>query len=339
MKRKRAVLLLGPDRGAISGVSDARQPAASARRSARELRARALPGRQRGPRREPRPACSRASPRARFCSPRAILRSGAAIVHVNTSLSPKLLLARPRHTWLAAKLCGAGVVYQIHGGAMRRSFCAHALLKLLLRATLKWPDVVVVLGARELEELRALVPPAQNIGADAERHRLRAGRAAQRAASALRRSAAPYRPPGARARASPRWCRARSRARSGVAAARLVIAGTGPELKRCCSRLAQSLGLGSAVSFAGPALRRAQGEAARARPTSLLLATHDEGLPYALLEGDGRGRWCRSSRRVAGIPGRGAGGRARPVRPGRRRRGHRRGARRARRRSAGGARA
>ena len=66
-------------------------------------------------------------------------------------------LARREAYWrdlayvLAAKLCGARVVYQYR----RRPLAG--LLEPLLRATLSWPDAVVVLSRCELDDVRGIV--------------------------------------------------------------------------------------------------------------------------------------------------------------------------------------
>ena len=280
MTRKRAVvLLLGPSRGAISGVSThVNLLLGSALGRAFELEHFQVGSEGRA---ESAPGMLARLAFGPFLLAARILRRGAALVHVNTSL-------RPRSYWrdlanvAAAKLCGAGVVYQIHGGASPEGFFAHPLLKLLLRATLKWPDAVIVLGSPQLEAYRAFAPGA-NIavipnGIDCAKVE------PQRDASALRLLSIGRLVPGKGLAESIAGLAA---ARAAGVAARLVIAGSGPE-EALLRQLAQSLGLGSAVSFAGPAYgeRKARllGEA-----DALLLASHDEGLPYALLEAMGAG--------------------------------------------------
>ena len=80
----------------------------------------------------------------------AILRARAAIVHVNTSLNARAYWRDLAYV-LAAKLCGARVVYQIHGGTLRDFY------RPLSRVTLRWPDAVVVLSRREFDNVREAV--------------------------------------------------------------------------------------------------------------------------------------------------------------------------------------
>jgi glycosyltransferase involved in cell wall biosynthesis len=203
----------------------------------------------------------------------AIARTGASIVHLNPSLSPKAFWRDLAHL-AAAKLCGARVVYQIHGGAVS------LLPRGVLRASLRWPDVVVVLSRAELEELRELVPQ-QNVVL---------------VPNAI--ECAPF-PRSRRAAGGPlklfhigRLLRTKgvfeivqglALARQRGAEAQLVIAGEGPALPQL-RQAVEELGLAGHVSFAGPAFgeRKAQllGEA-----EVLLLPSYAEGLPYALLEG------------------------------------------------------
>ena len=204
-------------------------------------------------------------------------RRGAAVVHINTSL-------RPRSYWrdlanvAAAKLCGARVVYQVHGGVPPQTFFAGALLKAFLRLTLKWPDVLVVLGTPQLEAYRAFVPGA-NIAAIPNGIDLKTGQSRRDSGSALRLIYVGRLAPG---KGLAEALAALAAARAAGVAARLVIAGSGPE-EPLLRSLTQSLALGTAVSFAGAAY----GER-KARLLSeadvLLLPSHDEGLPYALLE-------------------------------------------------------
>src|SRR5262245_36455308 len=67
----------------------------------------------------------------------AILRQSATIVHLNTSLNVRAYW-RDLAFMFAAKACGARVVYQVHGGALPRQFAARSrLLTILLRWTLR----------------------------------------------------------------------------------------------------------------------------------------------------------------------------------------------------------
>lgn len=207
----------------------------------------------------------------------AILRRGAAIVHVNTSFVPRGYW-RDLANVVTAKLCGARVVYQVHGGAAPDRFFAHPLLKGFLRATLRLPDALVVLGTAQLEAYRAFVPGTNVVaipnGIDFERRE---------------------RSPNANAplrllyigRLAPR--KGLGETLAAVAAARssgvpvpLVIAGAGPE-EPLLRQQVSDYGLEDAVTFAGPAYGEDK-KKLLAEADVLILASYSEGLPYALLE-------------------------------------------------------
>ena len=210
----------------------------------------------------------------------AILRRGAAVVHVNTSIMPRSYW-RDLANVAVAKLCGARVVYQVHGGAAPEAFFAHPLLKGFFRATLRLPDALVVLGTAQLEAYRAFVPGA-NIAAIPN-------------GIDFRDFSTPHRSPNANAplrllyigRLAPRkglgeTLAALAAARSSGLAARLVIAGAGPE-EPLLRQQVNDYGLQGEVTFAGPAYGEDK-KKLLAEADVLLLASHGEGLPYALLE-------------------------------------------------------
>jgi glycosyltransferase involved in cell wall biosynthesis len=225
-----------------------------------------------------------------------IARSGAAIVHVNTSLSAKPYWRDLMYV-AAAKLCGARVVYQVHGGSLRE-LARPAAMGALLRATLQWPDVIVVLARCELDDMRELVPQ-QNVV-------LLPNAIDCRALVQLRRPVS--RGPlkliflGRLVRAKGVFETVQAlglAAREGVNA-RLVIAGDGPD-EEPLKREVRRLGLEAQVDFAGPALGpRKLGLLADAE-VFLLPTYHREGLPYALLEAMAAGL-VPVVTRVAAIP-------------------------------------
>src|SRR5262245_18941857 len=91
----------------------------------------------------------------------AILRCRARIVHLNTSLNARAFW-RDLAFMFAAKACGARVVYQVHGGALPQQFAARRrLLTVLLRWTLRVPDVIVVLASVEHYAYRDFLPGRQ----------------------------------------------------------------------------------------------------------------------------------------------------------------------------------
>ncbi len=204
----------------------------------------------------------------------AIARSGASIVHLNPSLSPKAFW-RDVPLLAMAKLCGARVVYQIHGGAIG------LLPRSALRVVLQWPDVVVALGRAELEALRellprqnvALVPNAIDCRAFLRPRRPAAGPLKLFHIGRLLKTKGVF-----------EIVQGLALARERGVDARLVIAGDGPELARLEQAVAE-LGLAPHVTFAGPAFGERKAKLTCEADVLLLPTYHSEGLPYALLEG------------------------------------------------------
>src|SRR5690348_2619819 len=84
-----------------------------------------------------------------------LLRSRAQIVHINTSFDPKAYW-RDLVYLVLSKAMRRKVVYQVHGGALPGEFFPRSrALSALLRRTLSWPDIVVVLAYSELAAYRA----------------------------------------------------------------------------------------------------------------------------------------------------------------------------------------
>lgn len=220
----------------------------------------------------------------------AIARSGASIVHMNPSLSPKAFW-RDLPLLAAAKLCGARVVYQVHGGAVS------LLNRAVLRVALRWPDVVVALGRAEQEELRAIVP----------------GQEVALVPNAI--DCRPFLRPRAPRNGPLRLFHIGRLLKTkgvfeivhGLAIARnrgvdatLVIAGDGPALPQL-RQTGNELGLEKHITFAGPAFGERKVELTCAADVLLLPTYHSEGLPYALLEGMAAGL-VPVVTRIAAIP-------------------------------------
>lgn len=274
-----AVVLLGPSREAISGVSTHLNVLfASALK--REFR---LVHFQVGSEGRAESALRRvlrlaASP-ALLAS--VILGHRARIVHLNTSLDTRAYW-RDLAYLAVAKLCGARVVYQVHGGALPHEFFGSRILTGLLNAALRWPDVLVVLAAVERDAYESFVP-GQNVvmlphGIDCAPYAAPA-RAPRPAAAPLRLI---YLGRLAPRKGLPETLEALGLARARGVAARLVIAGSGPEEVSLRQR-ARALGLEQEVSFAGPAYGEDKARLFRDADV-LLLPSYSEGLPYALLE-------------------------------------------------------
>ena len=289
---KTRVMVLGPDRRVISGVSTHLNLLFGSELARRfELRHFQIGSEGREEGRLGTLARIVASP---FQLAAALARSGAEILHVNTSLSPKSYWRDLLYV-AVAKLCGARVVYQVHGGSVAD------LWQPGLRATLRWPDAVVVLAQSELDEIRELVPQ-QNVAL---------------VPNAI--DCAPYlqlrRPAPAQAGVPLRLVHLgrliRSKGvfamveglalaqRQGVAA-HLVIAGDGPaaaELREAVDRL----GLAAQVTFAGPTFGEAKVKLLGEADVLVFPTYHREGLPYALLEAMAAGL-VPITTRVAAIP-------------------------------------
>ena len=285
-----AVLLLGPDRGAISGVATHLNLLFGSELARRfELAQFRVGSEGRAEGRLRLLARLAASP---FQLVAAIAHSRAEIVHINTSLNTRAYWRDLAYV-LVAKLCGARVLYQIHGGTLRDFY------RPLLRITLSWPDVVVVLSRCEFDNVResagernvALIPNAIDCAAFAR----------QPPAAA---------PPGAPLRLVHIGRLVRPKGvfealegfalahRQGIAA-NLVIAGDGPDL-RALQGAADRAGLAEHVKFVGPAFGQRKVGLLRAAD-ALVLPSYHEGLPYALLEGMAAGL-VPITTRVGAIP-------------------------------------
>src|ERR1041385_5637527 len=151
MKRP-VVLVLGPSREAISGVSTHVGLLLDSA-LAREFR---LVHFQVGS--EGREEGAVAKLWRLFASPfqlaAAIVRSNAALVHVNTSLDARGYL-RDLVYLAVAKLLGARVVYQLHDNLFRVLGKPRLAFAPALDLVARWPDAVVLLSEREAEAWRA----------------------------------------------------------------------------------------------------------------------------------------------------------------------------------------
>ena len=211
-----------------------------------------------------------------------ILRRAPAIVHLNTSLDQRAFW-RDLAYLAVAKLCGARVVYQVHGGALPQQFLRGRMLTAVLRAALSWPEVVVVLARCELDAYQAFVP-GQNVvllpnGIDCGPYlaceRPGAGPRSPLKLICIGRLVA--------TKGLFEALEALRLARARGVAARLVIAGSGPDEQRLKERV-QALGLGGEVFFAGAAHGERKMQLLSEADAMLLPTYHAEGLPYALLE-------------------------------------------------------
>jgi len=90
-----------------------------------------------------------------------LLLDRPSIVHINTSFEPKGYW-RDLAYLAVAKVLRRKVVYQVHGGALPQEFFASSrVLTALLRRVLCCPDVVVLLSSRDMAAYREFVPRAR----------------------------------------------------------------------------------------------------------------------------------------------------------------------------------
>jgi len=274
------VLVLGPDRAAISGVSThVNLLMGSALCEDFELVHFQVGSEGRKEGRLAKLARLLVSPFALFAT---IVFRHVSIVHINSSLNPRAYWRDLMYLFVAKSL-RARVVYQVHGGKLPQVFFeGKPLLTRFLRWTLMLPDLVMVLANCELEAYRDFVP-AQNVvalpnGIDCSPF---AGIPVVRSQpeyplrlvyiGRLDREKGLYETLQA----------IRLAGELGVDA-RITIGGGGAEEGRL-KRYAQALGLASKVTFAGPVFGEDKVRLL-AGSDVMVLPSYSEGLPYALLE-------------------------------------------------------
>lgn len=271
--KRHVVLLLGPSREAISGVTTHLNALFGSRLAAHfdlvhfqvgsEGRSEGALGKL---------ARFVTSP---FALAAAVVRHNAEVVHINTSLNAKSYW-RDLAYLLVAKLCGARVVYQVHGGSLATFGNA------FVRWSTRLPDVVVVLSQAERERFRAAAPSqlveALPNGIDCGPYE-RYNRAAADRDTPLRLI---YIGRLASGKGLIESIEALRLARSRGVAARLVLAGTGAEEARL-RQYVRDAGLVRDVTFVGPAYGDLKARLL-SQADVLLLPSYSEGLPYSLLE-------------------------------------------------------
>jgi len=228
----------------------------------------------------------------------AVLAHRAVIVHLNTALTVRAYWRDLAYA-IVAKLCGAKVLYQVHGGALPQAFCrGHRLLSALVQATLRLPDAIVAMSASESDAFRRFVGSTPVFafpnGVDCTAY-----------ATLVRTGSSPRAPLRllymgrlVREKGLYELLQGLALARGQGVAAELVIAGAGPEEPRL-QQSAAAHGL-ERVSFPGP-VRGAAKMALLERSDVFVLPSYAEGLPYALLEAMAAGVAVIATR-VGGIP-------------------------------------
>lgn len=220
-----------------------------------------------------------ASPFALFAT---ILFRHASLVHINTSLNTRAYW-RDLAYLIVAKLLRARVVYQVHGGDLPQDFFkGRRALTAFLRWTLSLPDLIAVLASTELEAYRRFVPRQEVIalpnGIDC--------RPFAHIPTVVTRPDDPLRliyiGRIAREKGLYEALQAMRLALELGVDARLTVAGAGPEEPRL-RRYAAALGIAQRTTFVGPVFGADKANLL-AGADVMLLPSHAEGLPYALLE-------------------------------------------------------
>jgi glycosyltransferase involved in cell wall biosynthesis len=208
----------------------------------------------------------------------AILRHDARIVHINCSLNAKAWW-RDLAYLVVAKLCGARVVFQKHGGNLEQ-FAANPAFAAFVRAVLRMADAIVVLSHAEMKIYEDFVP-GQNVavvpnGIDPAPY-LKYNRRPAEPAAPLKLLYI--------GRLAPRKGLSETIEALAMMGVRpqLIIAGSGPEEPRLRAQV-RELGLNDHVTFAGPAWDDYKIKLLN-NADVLLLPSYSEGLPYSLLEG------------------------------------------------------
>jgi len=213
----------------------------------------------------------------------AILLQRPAMVHINTALNVRAYWRDLVYS-IVAKVCGARVLYQVHGGALPQRFARHSrIIAALLRATFRVPDAIIVLAQCELEAYRgfvpgqyiALIPNAIDASLFAPRGPARAAGENSLKLGYLGRLI--------KEKGLHETVEGVRIARAGNVDARLVIAGSGPEEAELRRHVAATA-LADHVLLPGTVFGEHKMAMLADIDVFVLATYHDEGLPYALLE-------------------------------------------------------
>jgi glycosyltransferase involved in cell wall biosynthesis len=278
--KKPVVLLAGPERSAVSGVSTHLNLLfASSLAQEFDLKHFQVGSEGREENAVGRVARLLFSP---FSLAASILAEHVDIVHLNTSLNQRAYW-RDLVYMLVARVCGARVIYQVHGGDLPRQFAGRSrIMTALLHMSLSLPEAIVLLAKCEFEAYRVFVPGAdirvlpnaidfapyaalsrENSAGDKPLRLLYIGRFSYQ-------------------KGTSDAVKALQLARLRGIEANLTIAGSGPE-ESALHQLVERLDLGNLVTFSGPVFDEDKIKLLSAADV-FLLPTYSEGLPYALLE-------------------------------------------------------
>ena len=205
-----------------------------------------------------------------------------SIVHINTSLNRKAYWRDLAYLFVS-KALGARVVYQVHGGELPRKFFANRpALTSFLRWTLGVPDLVVVLAQIELNAYKEFIPRQQVVA-------LPNGIDCRPFSGVPTVRSDPSHPLQivyvgriAREKGLYETLQGLRLAHELGVDARLVIGGSGAEEPRL-RRYAQALGIANRVVFVGPVFGNDKVKLLSGADV-MVLPSYSEGLPYALLE-------------------------------------------------------
>lgn len=276
--RRPVALLTGPRRAALSGVSTHVNLLLASELS-RTFSLRHFEVGREG-RSESPPARALRFLVSPFALAHQVLAQRAAIVHVNSALTRRAYW-RDLVYMIVARLCGARVLYQVHGGPAPQAFCRGRLAAVFVRATLRLADAIVVLSAAHSEAFRRFADGPRVVilpnGIDCSAYAALAPNPS-RPDRALRLL---YLGRLVREKGLYELLEALLVACGAGVGAELVLAGEGPEeadLRATAAKCAQLR-----VSFVGP-VRGPEKIALLDWADVLVLPSYAEGLPYALLE-------------------------------------------------------
>lgn len=207
----------------------------------------------------------------------------AELVHINTSLNTRAYF-RDLAYLAVAKILRAKVIYQVHGGALPEKFFANRkFLTAFLRWTLGLPDLIAVLASCELNAYLQFVPE-QNVVMLPNGIDCRPFAPIPTVVSELREPLRLiYIGRVAREKGLYETLQAVRLALELGVDTRLTVAGGGAEETRL-RRYAIALGIAPRVTFVGPVFGNDKVNL-MAGADVLVLPSYSEGLPYALLEG------------------------------------------------------
>ena len=211
----------------------------------------------------------------------ALRRRQARIVHLNSALTVRAYW-RDLVYLLVARLFGARVLYQVHGGALPRDFCRNnSVLMFFVRTTLRLAAVVVTLSTTERRAFRVFlgstpviaIPNAINCSAYAALVPRRSHRGQPLRLLYIGRLV--------REKGLFELLQGIRLARARGVDVQLVIAGSGPD--EAALKHSQREAALDGVRFVGPVVDDAKLRLL-ANADAFVLPSYAEGLPYALLE-------------------------------------------------------